>query len=42
MFLGSIRGQDWGKLLIFAALILGVVLELFGVNWITTLLQRVR
>ena len=42
MFLGSIRGQDWGKVLIFAALILGVVLELFGVSWITTLLQRVR
>ena len=42
MFLGSIRGQDWGKVLIFAALVLGVVLELFGVNWITTLLQRVR
>ena len=41
MFLGSIRGQDWGKLLIFAALILGVLLELSGVNWITTLLQRV-
>ena len=42
MFLGSVRGQDWGKVLIFAALILGVVLELFGVNWITMLLQRVR
>ena len=42
MFLGSIRGQDWGKVLIFAAIVLGVVLELFGVNWITTLLQRVR
>ena len=41
MFLGSIRGQDWGKLLIFAALILGVLLELSGINWITTLLQRV-
>ena len=42
MFLGSIRGQDWGKVLIFAVLVLGVVLELFGVNWITMLLQRVR
>lgn len=41
MFLGSIRGQDWGKLLIFAVLIVGVLLELSGVNWITTLLQRV-
>ncbi|MDE0556637.1 MAG: hypothetical protein OXI24_20690, partial [Candidatus Poribacteria bacterium] len=41
MLLGSLRGQDWGKLLIFALIVLGVVLELAGVNWITTLLQRV-
>ena len=41
MFLGSLRGQDWGKIVIFAAIILGVALELFGINWITTLLQRV-
>ena len=41
MLLGSIRGQDWGKVLIFAVIILGVLLELAGVNWITTLLQRV-
>ncbi len=41
MLLGSLRGQDWGKLLIFATIVLGVFLELFGVNWITTLLQRV-
>ena len=41
MLLGSLRGQDWGKVLIFATLVLGVVLELAGVNWITTLLQRV-
>ena len=41
MLLGSLRGQDWGKVLIFATLVLGVLLELSGVNWITTLLQRV-
>lgn len=41
MLLGSLRGQDWGKVLIFAAIVLGVVLELFGVNWITTFLQKV-
>ena len=41
MLLGSLRGQDWGKVLIFAALILGVLLELSGITWITTLLQRV-
>ena len=42
MFLGSLKGQDWGKLVIFAAIVLGVILELSGVNWMTTLLQRVR
>ncbi len=41
MQLGSIKGQDWGKLLIFAAIVLGVTLELTNINWITTLLQRV-
>ena len=42
MFLGSLKGQDWGKVVIFAAIVVGVILELFGVNWITSLLQRVR
>jgi len=41
MLLGSIRGQDWGKVLIFAVIVLGVILEVAGVSWITTLLQRV-
>ena len=41
MLLGSIRGQDWGKVAIFAAIVLGVILELAGISWITTLLQRV-
>ncbi len=41
MLLGSLRGQDWGKVLIFGAIALGVILELSGVTWITTLLQRV-
>lgn len=41
MLLGSLKGQDWGKILIFVTIVLGVVLEFFGVNWITTLLQRV-
>lgn len=39
--LGSLRGQDWGKVLIFAAIALGVILELSGITWITTFLQRV-
>ncbi len=41
MFLGSLRGQDWGKVLIFSTIVLGVILEFSGVDWITTLLQRV-
>lgn len=41
LHLGSLRGQDWGKVLIFITMILGVILELSGVNWITTLLQKV-
>ena len=41
MLLGSLRGQDWGKVIIFITMILGVVLELSGVNWITALLQKV-
>ena len=40
MLLVSIRGQDWGKMIIFAAIVLGVVLELVCIDWITTLLQR--
>ncbi|RKU28660.1 hypothetical protein C6497_07825 [Candidatus Poribacteria bacterium] len=42
MLLGSLRGQDWGKLFIFGLIVLGVILELTGINWITTLLQNVR
>ena len=41
MLLGSLRGQDWGKVFIFLTIVLGVFLELAGINWITTLLQRV-
>lgn len=42
MLLGSLRGQDWGKLFIFGLIVIGVILELSGINWITTLLQNVR
>ena len=41
MLLGSLRGQDWGKLFIFGLIVLGVILELSGIDWITTLLQNV-
>ena len=39
MLLGSLRGQDWGKVVLFAVLVMGVVLEMLGINWLTTLLQ---
>ena len=42
MLLGSLRGQDYGKLMIFGAIIIGVILELFGITWMTTFFQRVR
>ena len=41
MLIGSLRGQDYGKLIIFGALIVGVILELFGIAWVTTFFQRV-
>ncbi len=41
MLLGSLKGQDYGKLMIFVAIVFGVILELFGVNWMTTFFQRV-
>ena len=41
MFLGSLRGQDWGKVIIFGVLVLGLVLEPLSVDWITWLLQQV-
>lgn len=39
MLLGSLRGQDWGKVVLLAVLVMGVLLEMLGVNWLTTLLQ---
>ena len=41
MLIGSLRGQDYGKLIIFGALIIGVILELIGITWVTTFFQRV-
>ncbi len=41
MLIGSLRGQDYGKLIIFGALIIGVIFELFGITWMTTFFQRV-
>lgn len=42
MLLGSLKGQDYGKVMIFGAIIIGVVLELCGISWMTTFFQQVR
>lgn len=41
MLLGSLKGQDYGKVMIFGAIVIGVILELFGITWMTTFFQRV-
>ncbi len=41
MLLGSLKGQDYGKVMIFGAIVIGVILELFGITWLTTFFQRV-
>ena len=42
MLLGSLKGQDYGKVMIFGAIVIGVILELIGITWLTTFFQRVK
>ena len=42
MLLGSLKGQDYGKVMIFSAIVIGVILELCGITWMTTFFQRVK
>jgi hypothetical protein len=35
LLLGSLKGQDWSKLALMAALVIGIVLESFGIHWIS-------
>lgn len=37
LLLGSLRGQDWGKLLAIAAILMGVALQILGFNWFVEL-----
>jgi uncharacterized protein DUF6754 len=37
MLLGSLQGQDWGKVLTIAAILIGSILCLFGSNWFVEL-----
>ena len=36
LLLGSLKGQDWSKLVLMAALVVGVILESFGIGWISS------
>jgi hypothetical protein len=38
LLLGSLKGQDWGKLLAIAAILAGVALQILGINWFIHLL----
>ena len=37
--LGSLRGQDVGKAIVLATLVLGAILEFVGIHWITNLVM---
>ena len=39
MLMGSLRGQDWGKLLAIAAILAGVILQILGLDWFTNFLR---
>ncbi len=39
VLLGSLKGQDWSKLAIMAALFMGIILEVSGVHWISSFFQ---
>jgi hypothetical protein len=42
MLLGSLKGQDYGKIILFAGIILGVILELTGITWMSTFFRGVQ
>ena len=35
LLLGSLKGQDWSKLVLIAAIVVGVILESFGIHWVS-------
>lgn len=39
LLLGSLKGQDWGKLLVIAAILVGVVLQILDFNWFIDLFR---
>ena len=38
LLLGSLKGQDWGKAVFIGLIVLGVILETIGIEWLTKLL----
>jgi hypothetical protein len=39
LLLGSLKGQDWGKLLVIAVILICVVTQLFGLGWFVEILS---
>ena len=39
LLLGSLKGQDWGKLAVVAMILIGVVMQLLGFNWFVDLIR---
>lgn len=39
MLIGSLKGQDWGKLMAIAAIMFGAVLQILGFNWFIDLFR---
>ena len=39
LLLGSLKGQDWGKLIVIGAILVGVLLQILGFNWFTNLFR---
>lgn len=39
LLLGSLKGQDWSKLALMAALVIGVIMETAGIHWISYFFQ---
>lgn len=35
LLLGSLKGQDWSKLILMFAILIGTILETFGIHWIS-------
>jgi len=39
LLLGSLKGQDWGKLLVIAIILAGIVMQLLGFKWFVDLIR---